>query len=48
MVELEYVKTGQQLADGFTKALGRLKFVEMRVKLGLDCAGGKEQDQGGE
>ena len=48
LVKLEHVKTEEQLADGFTKALGRLKFVEMRVKLGLGCAGGKEQDQGGE
>ena len=48
LVKLEHVKTEEKLVDGFTKALGRLKFVEMRVKLGLGCAGGKEQDQGGE
>ena len=48
LIELEHVKTEEQLADGFTKALSCLKFVEMRVKLGLGCAGGKDQDQGGE
>ena len=37
-----------QLADGFTKALGHLKFVEMRMKLGLSCVARKGQDQGGE
>ena len=48
LVELEHVKMEEQLADGFTKALGHLKFVEMPVKLGIECVGGKEQNQGGE
>ena len=30
------------------KPWGWLKFVEMRLKLGLGCVGGKEQDKGGE
>ena len=34
-VEVEHVGTGEQLADIFTKALGRVKFVELRTALGV-------------
>jgi hypothetical protein len=34
-VEVEHVGTASQLADIFTKALGRLKFVELRSALGV-------------
>ena len=33
LVELEYMEMEEQLAAGFTKAVGHLKFVEMRMKL---------------
>ncbi|KAK8945216.1 hypothetical protein KSP39_PZI007881 [Platanthera zijinensis] len=33
MIEVEYVHTNDQLADIFTKALARIKFVEMRGRL---------------
>lgn len=35
----------EQLADGFTKALGRMKFADICVKLGLHNIGGEEWDQ---
>ena len=34
-VEVDYVKTESQLADSFTKPLGRMKFEESREKLGV-------------
>ena len=34
-MEVEYVKTESQLADSFTKPLGRIKFEEIREKLGV-------------
>ena len=34
-VEVDYVKTESQLADFFTKPLGRIKFEEFREKLGV-------------
>lgn len=34
--------------DDFTKALGRVKFADMCIKLGLCNIGGEEQDQGGD
>ena len=34
-VEVDYVKTESQLADSFTKPLGRIKFEEFREKLGV-------------
>jgi hypothetical protein len=33
---LEHVVTGQQLGDIFTKPLGRLRFLEMRTKIGVE------------
>ena len=34
-IEVEYVSTEDQLADILTKPLGRVKFLEMRKKIGL-------------
>ena len=34
-IDVVHVGTDGQLADIFTKALGRIKFVEMRQKLGV-------------
>jgi len=34
-VEVEHVGTGEQVADIFTKALGRVKFIELRSALGV-------------
>jgi hypothetical protein len=34
-VEVAYVRTHDQLADILTKALGRVRFIEMRQKLGV-------------
>jgi hypothetical protein len=34
-VEVEHVGTGDQLADIFTKSLGRVRFVELRSSLGV-------------
>ena len=35
MVDVDHVSTSNQLADILTKALGRVKFLEMRLKLGV-------------
>ena len=35
LVKFEYVKTEDQLADLFTKSLGRVKFCEFRTKIGV-------------
>ena len=35
MVEAEHVGTDEQVADILTKPLGRIKFVEFRLKLGV-------------
>lgn len=35
VVEVDYVRTDGQLADILTKALGRVRFVEMRQRLGV-------------
>ena len=34
-VEVDHIGTEQQLADILTKALGRVRFVEMRQKMGV-------------
>ena len=34
-VDVEYVSTEDQLADILTKPLGRVKFLEMRKRIGL-------------
>ena len=35
MVDVEHVGTDEQVADILTKPLGRVKFVEFRLKLGV-------------
>ena len=35
MVSVDHVGTDDQLADILTKPLGRIKFVELRTKLGV-------------
>jgi hypothetical protein len=35
MVDVNHVGTDDQLADILTKPLGRLRFVEMRLRLGV-------------
>jgi hypothetical protein len=34
-VDIDHVGIDGQLADALTKALGRVKFLEMRLKLGV-------------
>jgi hypothetical protein len=34
-VRLDYVQTDEQMADIFTKALSRKKFMEFKVQMGL-------------
>ena len=34
-MDVVHVSTNGQLADALTKALGRVKFTEMRLKLGV-------------
>ncbi|PKU78591.1 Retrovirus-related Pol polyprotein from transposon TNT 1-94 [Dendrobium catenatum] len=34
-IEVEYIRTEEQLADIFTKSLGRVKFIEMIKNIGL-------------
>ena len=34
-VEVDHVRTEEQLADIFTKALGRVRFLELRQALGI-------------
>ena len=34
-VNIEYVNTEPHVADSFTKSLGRIKFEEIREKLGV-------------
>jgi hypothetical protein len=33
---IEFVETDRQLADILTKSLGRLRFIELRKKIGMD------------
>ena len=42
-VEVDHIRTREQIADALTKALGRVVFVEMRQKLGMSEVGTKEQ-----
>ena len=43
-----YVKSEDQLADILTKSLGRLKFLEMRARLGVQNTESEKLEQGGE
>ena len=47
-IEVVYVKTEDQLADILTKSLGRLKFLEMRERLGIKDFRMEELEQGGD
>ena len=47
-IEVAYVKIEDQLADIITKSLGRLKFLEMRKRLGIKDVGMEELEQGGD
>ena len=42
-VEVDHIRTREQIADALTKALGRVVFVKMRQKLGMSEVGTKEQ-----
>jgi hypothetical protein len=35
MIKIEFIGTSDQLADIFTKALGRVKFQELRERIGI-------------
>ena len=47
-IEINFIRTKNQLADIFTKALGRLKFLEMRSRMGVRNIRMEELEQGGE
>ena len=47
-INVEHIRTNEQLADILTKSLARPKFLEMRGKIGLRLVRSKVQDQGGE
>jgi hypothetical protein len=43
-LEIEHVRTEEQIADILTKPLGRVQFLEMRSKLGVVKIGKELQD----
>jgi hypothetical protein len=43
-LDVDHVGTNDQLADMLTKALGRTKFIEMRLRLGVREIGSEDQD----
>ena len=43
-VDIEHISTDGQLADVLTKSLGRVKFLEMRLKLGVMEVSSGRQD----
>ena len=43
-VEVRHVCTKDQLADILTKTLGRMKFIEMKEKIGVRDTNGRQQD----
>ena len=43
-IVIEFVETGRQLADIFTKSVGRLRFLELRSKIGMEEVKSKQQD----
>ena len=47
-IDIVYVRTEDELADIITKALGKLKFQEMRGRIGVRSIHMEEQEQGGD
>ena len=47
-IEIVFIRTENQLVDIFTKALGRIKFQEMRSQIGVSNIQMEELEQGGE
>ena len=47
-IEISFVRTEDQLADMFTKALGRQKFQEMRDRIGIRSTPMEELEHGGD
>ena len=47
-IQVDYVRTEDQLADILTKSLGRVKFLEMHERLGVVKVCMEELSQGGE
>ena len=47
-IEISFVRTEDQLADMFTKALGRQKFQEMRDRIGIRSTPMEELERGGD
>ena len=47
-IEISFVRTEDQLADMFTKALGRQKFQEMRDRIGIRSTPMEELDHRGD
>ena len=47
-LQIAFVRTEDQLADIFTKALGRQKFQDMRDRIGIRSTPMEELDHGGD
>ena len=47
-IEIGFIRTEDQLADMFTKALGRMKFQEMRGRIGNRRTPMEELEHGGD
>ena len=47
-INIDYVNTANQLADILTKALGRIRFLELRGKIGMSEIIRRRQDYGGD
>ena len=47
-IEITFIWTEDQLADMFTKALGRMKFQEMRGRIGICNTPMEELEHGGD
>ena len=47
-IEVEFVRSEDQLADIFTKALGKAKFLEMRDRIGICSSPMEELEHGGD
>ena len=47
-IEIVFIQTEDQLADMLTKALGRIKFQEMRGQIGIHNAPMEELEHGGD